>query len=406
MRRFWQAYAVSALGSGIGTGALPLVAVWMLDVSDWQVSQLAVLAGLAGVLIAVPLGPFIEFRHKRPTMIVADLARFGALISVPAAAGLGLLTYTQLCGVAVVQTVGAIVANAASNPYLKALVPAEHRATVASRLEATMWTADMLGPPVGGVLVAATGPVTTVAVDAVSFLLSAMGWTRLRHREPPPPAAGSGADRRWIAEAAAGWRYILAHRTLRALFGNALLFGGCIMASAPLLTLLLLRELQVSAIQYGLALGIPCAAALLGSLLAPTVIRRAGLERTLLIVGVARCLWMGLLPLAPTGSAGLIVIVAAESALLLCAGLFNPAFAVYRMNATDDRYLARVVTAWAISSKLVQPAVIAAAGLLAAVTSIRTALAGLAGLLLVSTLLLPWKPHTGDPTPSTPVTHP
>ena len=102
-------------------------------------------------------------------MIVADLARFGALVSVPAAAGLGLLTYTQLCVVAVVQTVGAIVANAASNPYLK-----------------------------------------------VSFLLSTMGWTRLRHREPPPPAAtGSGTERRWIAEAAAGWRYILAHQVER-----------------------------------------------------------------------------------------------------------------------------------------------------------------------------------------------
>jgi MFS family permease len=202
VRRFWQANAVSELGTGIGTGALPLVAVLVLDVSDWQVSQLAVLAGLAGVLVSVPLGPVIEFHRKRPAMIVADLARFAALASVPAAAVCGLLTYPQLCAVAVVQTAGTIVSNASSNPYLKALVPAERRAVVASRLETTMWTANTIGPPVGGVLVAATSPLAALTVDAVSYLLAAAGWTRLRHREPhhqPGPAravAGSGSPTR------------------------------------------------------------------------------------------------------------------------------------------------------------------------------------------------------------------
>lgn len=70
-RRFWTAYTVSALGSGVGAGALPLVAIMMLGASDWQVSLLAALAGLAGVAVAVPLGPWIEFHRKRPVMIGA-----------------------------------------------------------------------------------------------------------------------------------------------------------------------------------------------------------------------------------------------------------------------------------------------------------------------------------------------
>jgi hypothetical protein len=169
-----------------------------------------------------------------------------------------------------------------------------------------------------------------------------------------------------------------------------MIFGGCIMASSPLIAVYLLRDLRFTPLQYGIALGAPCAAAMLGSLLAPAIIRRAGLGRTLLIGGTARCLWMSPIVLAKPTTGGLVLIIAAESALLLCVGVFNPAFATYRMTATTDTHLSRVVGAWAMTGKLVQPACIAAAGLLATVASIRTALAVLSVVLLTSAAALPW----------------
>lgn len=387
-RRFWSAYAISALGSGVGTGALPLVAILVLGASDWQVSLLAVLAGLAGVALAVPLGPYIEFHHKRPVMISADLIRFAALASVPITAWAGMLSYGQLCVVAVLQTAATIAANAAAQPYLKTLVPVRERARVNSRLETTTWTTGALGPPAGGLLVSATSPIASIGIDAVSYLLAACGWRRIRHREPTPP---QGAGRRqWRADTVAGWQYIYAHPGLRRLFANAMLFGGVIMASSPLIAVYLLRELHFSPLQYGIALGVPCAAGVAGSLLAPTLIRRAGLGRTLLYAGFARCLWMAPILLAPPTTAGLVLIIASDSALLLCAGIFNPAFATYRMNVTADTHLSRVVGAWAMSSKLVQPACIAAAGLLAATAGVRTAIAVLAVVLLACPALMPW----------------
>ncbi|GAA3348778.1 MFS transporter [Amorphoplanes nipponensis] len=387
-RRFWAAYAISALGSGVGAGALPLVAILMLDASDWQVSLLAVLAGVAGVALVVPLGPWIEFHRKRPVMISADLIRFAALASIPITAWVGVLSYGQLCAAAVVQTAATIAANAASQPYLKTLVPASSRAWVNSRLETTTWTTGALGPPVGGLLVSATSPITSIGIDAISYLLAACGWRRIRQSEPPPsPRAG---QRRWLADTVAGWQYIFAHPSLRQLFANAMLFGGCIIASTPLIAVYLLRELHFSAMQYGIALGVPCAAGVAGSLLAPTIIRRAGLGRTLLYAGAARCVWMAPILLAEPTTTGLLLIIASDSALLLCAGIFNPAFATYRMNVTADTHLSRVVGAWAMSSKLVQPTCIAAAGLLAAVAGIRTAIGVLAVVLLACAVLLPW----------------
>jgi hypothetical protein len=401
LRRFWSAYAVSALGSGVGAGALPLVAILVVHASDWQVSLLAVLGGLAGVAVTVPLGPWIEFHRKRPVMISADLLRFGALASVPVTAWIGRLGFAQLCAVAVVQTAATIVSTAASNPYLKALTPVPVRARVNSRLETTTWTASTLGPPVGGLLVSATSPIISMLIDAVSYLLAAFGWTRIRYRESPPQA---DVRRGRLADTVGGWHYILAQPALRLLFANAMGFGGIIMASSPLIAVYLLRDLGFSPLQYGIALGAPCAAGVLGSLLAPVIIRRAGLEPTLLISGAARCLWMSPILLAPQTTAGLALIIAADSALLLCAGIFNPAFATYRMNVTADTHLSRVVGAWAMTSKSVQPACIAAAGLLAAATSIRTAIAVLSVCLLTCALVLPWTAlrHHSQKPPSEP----
>ena len=85
-RRLWVAFTVSAFGSAVGLGALPLVAVLALDSSTFQVSMLAALSAVAGAALALLMGDFIEQRRKRPVMIASDLVRFAALVSVPVAA--------------------------------------------------------------------------------------------------------------------------------------------------------------------------------------------------------------------------------------------------------------------------------------------------------------------------------
>jgi predicted MFS family arabinose efflux permease len=397
VRQAWAAYAISQAGSGIGTGALPLVAILLLDASDWQISLLAAVAGIAGAVAVVPLGPWVEFHRKRPVMVGADLLRGVTLLSVPIAAWAGGLTYGQLCLVAAAQTVGTILSSAASTALLKSLVPGDHLVLVNARWESTMWTASTLGPPAGGMLVSWLGALAALLVDTTSFLLSAVTLGRIRHREPAPAAPQRG--RHSMAEMTAGWRHIAAHPVLFRLFGHALVFGGCIVASTPLIAVLMLRDLGFSPAQYGLALGVPCAAEVLGSVLAPRIIRRAGLMPTLLVAGAARCLWMAVVPFAPGTTAGLVLIIAADTLLLLCAGVFNPAFSTYRMRAVADGYLARVTAAWAVSSKVAQPIVIAAAGVAAAAVGARAALLCLAGVLLASMVMLPWRSWTTPPTP-------
>ena len=395
-RRLWVAYGVSELGTAVSIGALPLIATVVLHAPVAQVSLLSALAGLAGAALAVPLGPWIEFRRKRPVMIGADLLRFAALGSVPVGAALGVLSYAQLCLVAVAQAVGAIVFTAASGSHLKSLVPADRRGDATSRFEATMWTTYTAGPPLGGVLIGWLGATVSVAVDAVTFLLSALGVRRLRTPEPPPPARHPAP--RWRS-VTAGWAYILGHRELRALWLNSLVFGGCVMATAPLLAVLMLRELGFAPWQYGVALGVPCVGGILGATLVRPFQRRHGRRAALLTFGTLRALCLGTLAVAPAGPAGLVIITAGQFALLVCVGAFNPTFAEYRMTVTTDDHMSRVLAAWSVSQRVAQPVMIAAGGAVAAVAGTRWALAVLAITLLTSIPLLPWRRSGGQAPP-------
>ncbi len=393
-RRLWTAFTVSAVGTAVGSGALALVAVLALDVSTFQVSLLAAISALAGAAFALPMGDFIEQRRKRPVMIAADLVRFVALLSVPVAAAFEVLTYAQLCVVGVVQAAALIAFTAASGAHLKALVPAEGRAEANSKFEQTTWLTMSAGPPIGGALVSLVGATATLVVDGVSFLLSAIGIRRIQQPEPAPVRRTEKAD------ITAGWRYILRHRGLNVLFWNSQIFGGPVMMTSPLLTVLMLRDLGLAPWTYGLSLGVSCLGAVLGARLAPRLTLRYGLDRMLLVFGVLRAPWLLLLPLAPPGIAGLVVITAAETGMLFAAGAFNPSFATYRMNATEDGYMARVFTAWSITSRCVQPLFMALGGVLAAVIGIRGAMWVAGGLCLISAVALPWKAAKPAPLPA------
>src|ERR1043165_9196226 len=182
----WAADAVSAYGSGLGFGALPLIAVLVLRAGPAEVSALSAVGPAVGALIAVPLAPWVEFRRKRPVMIGADLVRFAAMASVPVAYAFGVLGFVQLLVVSAVIAAAKIAFGAASGAYLKALVRPADLLVANARFESTNWSSIAVGPPLGGAAIGLFGPVTTVAADALSYLLSALGILAIRGREEHP----------------------------------------------------------------------------------------------------------------------------------------------------------------------------------------------------------------------------
>ncbi|SFW51681.1 Predicted arabinose efflux permease, MFS family [Amycolatopsis australiensis] len=398
-RWLWSAYAVSAFGTWLGFGAFPMLAILVLHTGPAAVSALAAVGPAVGALVAVPLGPWVDHRRKRPVMVAMDLVRFGALISVPATYALGRLSFGQLLAVSVVVAAADITFTSASGAFLKGLVPPEDLLVANGRFESTNWTATALGPPLGGAAFALFGPVTAVLANAVSFLLSALGIRAIGTGEPRP----RNTARLRARDLADGWRTILAHPGLRPLYGNVLLFNGLIMGTEPLLAVLMLNHLGFTPWQYGLAFAVPCLGGLAGSRLTPRLVERFGRHRVLRGAGAFRACWLLGLAFLPSGTGGLVFVMVVELGLITSCSVFNPVLATYRLEQLPADRVARTLSAWSVSTKASIAALTALWGVLASLTGPRVAI-GIAGVLVLATpLMLPRTPNPAtfaSPAPS------
>ncbi|MEV4497417.1 MFS transporter [Micromonospora arborensis] len=394
----WSAYAVSTYGTWIAFGAFPLIAVRVLDSSAFAVSLLEA-AGLAvAAIVAFSLGPWVEHRAKRPVMIAMDLIRFAAMASVPVAYVLGSLSYGQLLVVSVVSGTASIAFAAASGAYLKFLVRGEQLLVANGRFEGTNWVATAAGPPLGGALIGLLGPVVTIMADAFSYLLSALGVLRIRGGDVAAPRERltrlSGAD---LLD---GWRFILRDPVLKGLFLNSVLVGGLIMATAPLLAVLLLGQYHFPAWQYGLAFGIPAVGGFVGARLSARLVTRYGRHRVMTSTGWLRSFFpLGLAFIHP-GIPGLVTVILVEGLLITCMGIFNPIYATERLQRTPANHTARILSTWSAAGKLLQAALMVVWGILATLTSPLAAITTSGVLLLATPLLLPRRMHCRVPEPA------
>jgi len=394
----WAAYAVSAYGSAFGLGALPLIAVLAVHASPAQVSALSAAGPAVGALIALPVGPWVEFRRKRRVMVAMDLTRFAIMITIPVAYALGRLSFAQLLVVSVVVATAKIAFNAASGACLRAAVRPDDLLVANARFESTTWSALAVGPPLGGAAIGLFGPVTSVAADALSYLLSALGISAIRGHEERPRRTGQ--DRVHARDLLDGWRHILTHPGLRALYVNNMLVAGLIMATEPLLAVLLLRQLGFAPWQYGLGFAAPCVGGFIGSRLARRVVTRYGQHKVLRRVGALRAVWLIGLAFVGPGVVGLVTVIAVELAIIVNMSLYNPVLATYRLEHTPRDLIARTLSAWSIGQQASIAVFTAAAGVLAEATSPRTGLAVAGVLILASPALLPKR--TIEPVPDLP----
>jgi MFS family permease len=364
-RWLWSAYAVSAYGTGLGFGVMPILAIRVLHAGAGEVALLASVGLAAGAALAMPLGPWVEFRRKRPVMIAADLVRFAAQITVPVAYVLGLLTFVQLLAVTIVVAAAKIAFQAASGAHLKALVQPDQLLTATGRFESTTWSAMVAGPPLGGAAIGFFGPVVTITADAVSYLLSALGIRMIGGQEPPPPQRDGTTP--GFHELPDSWRYILTHPGLAPMFLNVVIVNSLILAPEPLLAVLLLGRLHFQPWQYGLAFAAPCIGGLIGSRLARRLATRFGRTRVMLVTGTLRVGW--------------------QFGLVASIGIFNPLYATYRLEQTAPERIARTLSAWSISTGASIAVATALWGVLGELIGVRAAIA-VAGVLALPTPLL------------------
>jgi MFS family permease len=311
--RLWSAQAVSAFGARITREGLPLAAVMTLDAEPAQLGVLAALSMGPGLVVGLLAGGFVDRSRRRTILIGADLARFAVLMTVPLAAWLTLLSIEQLYIVAALVGAASVLFDLADNAFLPGLVGPDQLMEGNSKLGVTDSTAEIGGPALAGLLFQGLTAPFAIAVNAATYLASALLLGGIRAAEPPPQASsGPQHPGRDLAD---GWRAIMARPLVRPLLFMTMAQTLFFSFFAGLYALWALRHLGISPAALGLVIAVGGVGALLGALLAPWMTHLLGIGPAIVVCGVVSGLSAFLIPLAPADPAGAVAFMAAAQLL-------------------------------------------------------------------------------------------
>jgi MFS family permease len=318
--------------------ALPLVAIVILGASPFAVAMLGMVEFLPFLLFSLPAGVWVDRLRRKPILVVADLVRAGALVSVPIAYWLDGLTIWQLYAVGFVVGVGTVFFDVAYQSYLPTVVARDQLSDGNSKLEVSRSAAQLGGPGAAGVLIGIlTAPVAVLA-DAISFAVSALfvGRIRVVEREPLKDQRRSLVSELWE-----GLRYVLGHEYLRGMAAAVAIFNFFGNVGGSIFLVYLVRELGLSATTIGLVIGLGNVGFLIGAFVAKPVETRLGIGRT--IVGSMALSPFGLL-LVPLATRDLAVPLLIASGVIIgfAVVLYNVSAISLMQAITPDRLLGRM----------------------------------------------------------------
>jgi len=340
--KLWTGETVSVFGSQVTLLAVPTVAILILHAGPFQVGLLSALEFLAFPTLGLVAGVYADRLRRRPIMIACDLGRMLALGSIPLAFVLNLLTLEQLYVVALLTGIFTVFFDVSYQSYLPVLVDRPNLIEGNTKLEITRSTAQVAGPAVAGFLIQLIGGAKAVAVDAVSFLFSALALALIKTPEPEPrPSTASGATG-FIPEMREGievvfgspilWR--IAGCTATTNLGSNMIFGAVLLVFAY-------RQLHLSAGVVGVIFAITSVGGLAGALIAAWVARRLGIGPTLGISIVIGGLALLATPIAAVAAP---VLVLAVTGFIggITGPVYNIAQVSLRQAITPDRVQGRM----------------------------------------------------------------
>lgn len=229
-RLLWLGQAASVLGDRVHQ----LAVIW------WVLNQSASPAMVGAVMVATSLpmvvvGPFAgaiaDRVDRRRLMLACDLIRLVLAAAMALLAFQGILTVPWVLALSVLLSAVGAVFTPASMAMVPEVVEADQVLRANSLQELTTQGSGILGPALGGALVAAVGAQAAFGLNAVTFLVSALVLLAMRYRPQPRQAAGESY---W--QTLAGGAAILRERP-----GIASLLGGFAIANlflAPIPVLL------------------------------------------------------------------------------------------------------------------------------------------------------------------------
>jgi MFS family permease len=218
-------------------------------------------------------------------MIFCSLGNALLIGLVPVSYGFGALTLVLLFAVCIVSGALSVVFDVGVQTYVPSIIEREHLSASNSRMQTSYSISLAAGPGIAGLLVGLITAPVTLAVDAVSYLCSAIGLISIRRVEPEPARPAEQAS--ILTSIGEGLRAVYGDRILRYLLILSGTFNFVQSAFITVFMVYAVRNEHASPVRLGIVLAAIAVGGIVGAMYTNRIGARLGVGRTMLLGIVA-----------------------------------------------------------------------------------------------------------------------
>ena len=283
--RVLAAEGISNFGAMLSRLAIPWLAVLSLQATPSQLAAMLVADVAAAALGSLLLGSLVERSGKRAAMLLCDALRALVLGLLAWGAWRGGLNFTLLLAAAAAGGLLTVAFELARSAWMAQRTDPGELADRNARLSVVGSVSEAAAFALGGWLYQGLGASMALAVDACSYLASALCLRGVR--ETPPVArvastsGAAAALRQLLRDSAEGLRAVAARPLLRALAGIESLLAFSMALAGTSVMIFVSRDIGLPTGWLGMIFATGALGAIIGASLAPRLGRRFGPGRTM-----------------------------------------------------------------------------------------------------------------------------
>jgi DHA3 family macrolide efflux protein-like MFS transporter len=279
--RLWAGLSTSGLGDWVGYTALTLY-MYKVTGSATALAILTIVRSLPVLLLGPFAGVVVDRFSRRRVMIVSDLARAFLYALLPFATSL-----PQIVTIAFLTSGISAFFRPAVTALIPDLVKKDQLMEANSLLFSTANLTMIVGPALGGLMVGFLGQGWAFRFDAVTFLVSALAiYFVIEKWQGRSIAQEAQGAKSWVKDLASGLGYIIRQRAVVVMTIEMMMMSLGMVAVTVLEVIFVKSILGAGDEGYGLLLSVAGVGALLGSLLAGWVGKKASASALFCWTGV------------------------------------------------------------------------------------------------------------------------
>lgn len=304
--RVLAAETVSNFGSMLSRLAIPWLATLMLAATPLQMGWLLVADVAAGAFGALLLGAAIDRAPKRAVMLLCDLLRAALLAALALLAYQHLLVWWMLVVAAAASGVLTVAFELARSAWVALRVDAQDLPRCNAQLSLGGSLSETAAFALGGWLYQGVGAIAALALDAASYLASALclrGVPEARQATGKEAAPGRARWAAFIDDAGAGLRLIAGSPALRTLAWVEVMVALGLALGGTSYMIFVSRDIGFDTGPLGMIFALGGLGAMAGAMLAPRLGARVGSGRAMALGLAAAAAGAACVPLVAAATA-------------------------------------------------------------------------------------------------------